>query len=49
MQLLQETITDIVTESVLDESTNTKKTYIEGITLVAETVMETNAVILNLY
>ncbi len=38
MQLLQETITDIVTESVLDESTNTKKTYIEGITLVAETV-----------
>lgn len=38
MNLITESISEVITESILDESTNTKKTYIEGITLVAETV-----------
>ncbi|MDX9694597.1 MAG: hypothetical protein RBT49_02300 [Bacteroidales bacterium] len=36
MQLLKETFSEVLTESVLDESTNTKNWFVEGITLQSE-------------
>jgi len=36
MQLITESTTDIVVESIIDESTNTKQWFVEGITLQSE-------------